>query len=344
MDNYLVINKFLELKNISIDDPSILGIVFYGSRRNNSNNDNSDIDLMIISNKNGNYKCMTYVDGIRIEYFIKNYSDLLEKVDDINYSLDSSLLSIFSSSDIIYSRDGCVELLKEKILSKKMFNKKNKNYNCNTLNQFICYYGINTDNRMKRFLYHNIIEQVRFIYHNSNGYSKLPLMKTSELYQNRTYAEDIYCLRLPDDDFINKYLRMINSDVNDEKMKDFIKCIVLKESKFMFERTLSFSELKCRGTIINNALLKLNDYCNDSNSDYIHYYYIVLEKIRSFYCDMNSMVKSICEYGIDYNKEFCDLFMKCLSDLKMESIYELFYYVSNPLDIDYKDYKVFMRV
>ena len=66
-----IIYKFLDEQDY-LNRKEILGIIFYGSSNYKTDTKDSDIDLLIITNDENNYKGVTYVDNKKIEYFEKN--------------------------------------------------------------------------------------------------------------------------------------------------------------------------------------------------------------------------------------------------------------------------------
>lgn len=71
MNPYKIINTFIQKHQFDEQNPNILGIIFYGSIKYQTNNSSSDIDLLIVTNSSKCYKGVTYIDGVKIEYFEK---------------------------------------------------------------------------------------------------------------------------------------------------------------------------------------------------------------------------------------------------------------------------------
>lgn len=59
--------------NFTENNNRVLGILFYGSRNQRDFNSYSDIDLLIVTDDTKNYKGVTFIDNIKIEYFEKKY-------------------------------------------------------------------------------------------------------------------------------------------------------------------------------------------------------------------------------------------------------------------------------
>ena len=87
-----IIYNFLDEQDY-LNRKEILGIIFYGSSNYKTDTKDSDIDLLIITNDENNYKGVTYVDNKKIEYFEKNVYDLAQKIEELPSNFDCSLES-----------------------------------------------------------------------------------------------------------------------------------------------------------------------------------------------------------------------------------------------------------
>lgn len=337
-----IIHNFLYTHNLTEENKNVLGIIFYGSRNYKTNNDNSDIDLLIITDSSNNYKGVTYIDGIKIEYFEKNIYYLLEQIDILEQSLDRSLVSIFTNGTNIFSRNQTLEYLKEEILSKNYYPQKKKKINSTILNNWYEFLNsLKTQNNFFNYVYHNLLENIRVAYHEKNGYSKIPNMKTYELYTNKKYASQYYCVNLPDQKFINLYLELILNEYNKEKLESLIKQVICDNSNNYQYKNYKKIELKYTSTIVANYVSKVSASLKNNHPAYLHYYYLTLEKIRKMYCNINDIDDRIDQFGYNYEQEFLFLFNLCLnSDNKSENIEKLFDFVSKPLNMNYKKYKI----
>lgn len=340
-----IINNFLCTHNLTKNNEQVLGVLFYGSRNYNTNNQNSDIDLLIVTDSYNNYKGVTYVDGIKIEYFEKNIYDLIEKIDNLEENNDHSLVSIFLNGTIIFSKNQTLELLKEEIISRIDLLKKNKKKKGSTplLNEFLNFFnGLNEKNNFYDYIYHNLLENIRKVYHKENGYSSIPSMKTYELYNDIDYARKYYCVDLPDEDFINMYLKLAIEGYDKEHFDIMIDKIIHNDAmSFRQYKRIGKNELKYTSTIVANCVSKVSYFLENNHPIFLHYYYITLEKIRKLYCNMNDLDDRIGQFGFDYDNEFLSLFDECLNgDNKIQSVQKLFDFACKPLNMNYKEYKI----
>ena len=128
----------------------------------------SDIDLLIITDGEYNYKGVTYIDGKKIEYFEKNFYYLMNEIENLVSSLDRSLLSIFMNGTIIYNKDKTVNFLKEEVLINQTFHfqKKKKHYQESDLLEFYEYIQqLEPCHNFFSYIYYNLLELMRKKYH-----------------------------------------------------------------------------------------------------------------------------------------------------------------------------------
>lgn len=335
-----IVLKFINKYNTK---DNILGIIFYGSSKYKTNTIQSDIDLLFITDGDKNYKGTTYIDGKRVEYFEKNIYYLIEKLEELQFSFDRSLVSIFKNGEVIYSNNGVVEYLKEEILSSKEYFPQKRKYKMNDKSSIGLFEYINSiqlNDSFFEYIYYNLLEFVRKKYHEENGFSKIPSMKISKLYSNPMYAKEIYCVTLPDQRFRDLYLDLMINGYQEDKL-DFICsliCVRFNDSKV---KNYSRVELKYLSTIINNMVDKTVYYLKQDEDCALSCYYITLDKIRRLYCYMNRISPDFNLFDEDYDIKFIELFNLCINDdMREQNLKELFDYVVQSLDMDYNNYKI----
>ena len=343
-DHDKIIQLFLTKYNLTEENSEIIGILFYGSRNYNTHSKESDIDLLIITNSPNNYKGTTYINDIKIEYTQKNICDLLDEIEHLDTSSNRYLVSTFTNGTIVYSKDQTLQYLKEEILNKSKIKKttKQRTNNIELIDWYLYFNSINSENKLFEYTYHNLLENIRKYHHDKKGYSSIPDMKVYQLYTDKKYASKYYCVTLPEQEFIDKYLELISSK---KKKEDIFKLIdelidYNMDGEYEFNH-YSKKALRYKSTTIYNSVSKCCNFIETNHPCSNHYYYITLEKIRKLYCNINDINEKIENFGYDYDNKFLDLFISCLEGKnRKENIKNLFYYVSNPLNIDYKNYKV----
>ena len=334
-----IIYKFLDEQDY-LNRKEILGIIFYGSSNYKTDTKYSDIDLLIITNDENNYKGVTYVDNKKIEYFEKNVYDLAQKIEELPSNFDRSLESIFTNGKVIYDKHKTIENLKDLVLENNEYprkKKQNKFYSTSFSELKKTFFSTDKTSPYFNYIYYNFLEEIRKEYHIQNGYSKLPVNKIKKLYENSDYSEKYYCVKLPDVGFRNLYISLLEKYKEDEfnvllgklKRKQTIK------NNFNARK----NNVKYSSTIIYSLIEKI--IVKDTNEkDYLSLYYIALEKIRNLYCNINKLDNSL-DNIYEYDSSFFEIFNDCVSNPSKENITLLFNYLSSKIDIDYKKYKIY---
>lgn len=334
-----IIYKFLDEQDY-LNRKEILGIIFYGSSNYKTDTKDSDIDLLIITNDENNYKGVTYVDNKKIEYFEKNVYDLAQKIEELPSNFDRSLESIFTNGKVIYDKHKTIENLKDLVLENNEYprkKKQNKFYSTSFSELKKTFFSTDKTSPYFNYIYYNFLEEIRKEYHIQNGYSKLPVNKIKKLYENSDYSKKYYCVKLPDIEFRNLYISLLEKYKEDEfnvllgklKRKQTIK------NNFNARK----NNVKYSSTIIYSLIEKI--IVKDTNEkDYLSLYYIALEKIRNLYCNINKLDNSL-DNIYEYDSSFFEIFNDCVSNPSKENITLLFNYLSSKIDIDYKKYKIY---
>lgn len=334
-----IIYKFLDEQDY-LNRKDVLGIIFYGSSNYKTDTKDSDIDLLIITNDENNYKGVTYVDNKKIEYFEKNVYDLAQKIEELPSNFDRSLESIFTNGEVIYDRHKTIENLKDLVLENNEYprkKKQNKFYSTSFSELKKTFFSTDKTSPYFNYIYYNFLEEIRKEYHIQNGYSKLPVNKIKKLYENSDYSEKYYCVKLPDIEFRNLYISLLEKYKEDE----FNVLLGKLKRKQTIENNFNVrkNSVKYSSTIIHSLIEKI--IVKDTNEkDYLSLYYIALEKIRNLYCNINKLDNSL-DNIYEYDSSFFEIFNDCVSTPSKENITLLFNYLSSKIDIDYKKYKIY---
>ena len=334
-----IIYKFLDEQDY-LNRKEILGIIFYGSSNYKTDTKDSDIDLLIITNDENNYKGVTYVDNKKIEYFEKNVYDLAKKIEELPSNFDRSLESIFTNGKVIYDKHKTIENLKDLVLENNEYprkKKQNKFYSTSFSELKKTFFSTDKTSPYFNYIYYNFLEEIRKEYHIQNGYSKLPVNKIKKLYENSDYSEKYYCVKLPDIEFRNLYISLLEKYKEDEFNVLLGKLKIKQTIKNNFN--VRKNNVKYSSTIIHSLIEKI--IVKDTNEkDYLSLYYIALEKIRNLYCNINKLDNSL-DNIYEYDSSFFAIFNDCVSNPSKENITLLFNYLSSKIDIDYKKYKIY---
>ena len=168
----------------------------------------------------------------------------------------------------------------------------------------------------------------------------MPATKILELYSNEEYATKYYCVILPSREFRNIYLTLLTDGYEEETFTSLLSTLSPKENQRTTSYQKSRGEIKYQSTVVNTSLDKYLAHKEEGKKDSASIYYLTLEKIRSLYCNIQGL--DSCDIiDNEYEEEFQMKFLQCLTTPKEEHIRELFQYVTETLNMNYKEYKVY---
>jgi predicted nucleotidyltransferase len=299
METKEIINKFVE--QIHQERQDLKAVLFYGSSCYHTNKENSDIDLLLITASGLEMRGKTILEGKKIDYTIKPLKALEQDCMTSIAKQETFLLSVFQNGEIIYNEDRTIEKFQKYFRFRHQSNLPTYEINRQEKEilqrnyQELCH-AKNTDSFW--VIYFNLLNRVRIDYQMHKGYSRIPLSKVYQFYQNRAYAEQYYCSVLPPETFTNQFLASINvasleqatKEIENyaplftiefiEKMKSSKNFVFRKEN---FYQTPKMNALKITATQLiskyDQTILALLENKNEAN----YLYYIVVEQLRRFY-------------------------------------------------------------
>lgn len=219
------LNKFIDDMNYLKND-EVEGIVFYGSYHTGTNNEFSDIDLMILFNDDSDInqiKGYKTVNGIPVEYFERTVSKVYERANSDYMKCEDSLLSIIGYGEIIFDRSGkiadLVDYVKEKY-SRPLphYTKHEAIYQIVGIKKAVdaCEeLRVQNDPYFENY-YFLTVERIRDFYHKLKGLSNLPQTKVCKLYTNERLRE-VQHKKIPEQEFIDLYFKCIEYGMSKEE-------------------------------------------------------------------------------------------------------------------------------
>ena len=219
------LNKFIDDMNYLKND-EVEGIVFYGSYHTGTNNEFSDIDLMILFDDDSDInqiKGYKTVKGIPVEYFERTISKVYERANSDYMKCEDSLLSIIGYGEVIFDRSGKVQDLVDYVKEKysrplPTYTKHEAIYQILSVKKAVdaCEeLRIQNDPYFENY-YFLTVERIRDFYHKLNGLSNLPQTKVCKLYTNEKLRE-LQHKKIPEQEFINLYFKAIEYGISKEE-------------------------------------------------------------------------------------------------------------------------------
>lgn len=325
MENSELISRFLEETGYCYDDKTLL-ILAYGSRITHTNKDNSDLDVLIVSADSKNYKRAMLVDGIPIDITIVSL-DYLER--DIYNSLITNSAyyrSIIKNGVVVMDRMNTFESM-QYMLERKV--KKKKWYLDLNLIEEVEYHIRVFMNTGENHHYFKALELLRRLHHINYHCSNIRFTKVYDLYTDKEKAKNQYLLKLPNDDYIDRYLKALE-ERDTVKRLEYLREFYheFDNSKFKeFEEKYypSEDEIKKKLYYLNNAICRCEDMLLANHPYAKALYYILIDDIYS--------LMDIIHHGsierIDYESEDIDVLINNLENL--------FAILNRGYSIDYDD-------
>ncbi len=222
-----IIDKFLNSRIFPkiLDKDNLLGVVVYGSVTTGFFDKNSDIDLLVLLNyAKHSVRGVNFVDGVKIEYFIKPIEKFLsEGVQFTNMNCPSHI-ALSQNAAILY---GDLDFVKG------MLNADNTFYNENHKKPIMDFETqiVQVDNRISslkniyqrkgaefEMVYYNILEMIRSLHSAHAGEANIPFVKAYRVYKDPDYYDKYVgkCAdnKKPDRKFVELYSKCIEETDN----------------------------------------------------------------------------------------------------------------------------------
>lgn len=297
MEVQKIVQEFVDDK--LSQDKSLIGAIFYGSNCYHTAKEDSDIDLLFLSNGKNLYRGCTIYQGKRVEYFIKPSEILIEECK----NPDSSLYSIFKNGQIISDKSNVLNQIKAilelrdhhtiQIYQKEIEKKDTILKQWQELNN-----AQEQSNQSFWIIYFNLLDTLRKIYQGYFGLTETPVCKIKELYQNRKYAEQYYSSILPPLEFTEEYLKFMqekDQKIGLENIRKMAKFLSIELPEISFSKNFvehfkeSFYQIPTKSNLLEQAAILTTKYTktkialqeNSLDADFL--YAIVIELLRKYY-------------------------------------------------------------
>ncbi len=340
------LDRIIELfmrKNGYLNNRNIKGIILYGSAAKEFNNDLESIDILVIKENGKDFKGLSYVGVTKVQYFERSFSSLVNEIENIDINSDRTLYSILKTGKVIENKNETIDDLKKEIEGKLDVEPKRKiMYNrLNKISQLLVSFNENKDNILGKYIYYNLIDEIRKYYHERNGFSEIPSHKVKVLYTNESEAES-YCLLLPPMDFRNLYLRLLNN-YNEDDFNKFLEETLTNNLAGVFDtRTkVDYGEdyIKYEVTVIEDIFNKCINSCSDRDEDFLSIYYLMVERLRELYVSLNKIDNFPCDLNVLDTRLFYKI-KAAIEEPNIKNLHILFLQIIGSLKINLKNYKV----
>lgn len=332
-----LIKRFLEETNYNQNKDVIL-IMAYGSRIMDNASSSSDLDILIVTSRTISYRGARMIDGIPIDIMISSINDVEQDIKLANCTGSSYLESVLKSGKVIYDKydtyNNLCNLLEYQVNKKRILSSELLELATNYVSKFIFHEDDKDVN------YFTALELLRRLYHAKKNCSNIHLLKVYKLYMDRNLSKEKYKIKLPDEEFIQEYLKALEeTDRNKQKdyllkfLKEFEKIKINSGSSTTFLNDL---EITRKLIALNNTVLKCEDMLLYNHPYANALYYIVIGQLANFYQQVYK----------DISDEFKQIYKDAIKTKDTESriifLEKLFCLTDSQYRIDYNDFTIRM--
>ncbi len=301
MENvYKKIEQFLKEKQYK-KRKDILGIILYGSVCNNIADNNSDIDLMIITLGKTYTRGAYTVENTTIEFFELGIHFLNEKLIDYITEGNMYFLSVFQNGKILYEVDPILEEYRKEVITYYQMIKERKKID-NTFLQTASflydefYRAMQEDSIIINTVYYQTLHTIREVYHRKRGYTKsLEATKIPFLYTNEKQAKN-YCVTLPNSFYKDLFLNTLTTKKSKEENIEALwkeaginKIEVYNHFKTIKRRPLERRQIKEKLIFLYNIKRQIEKTKQVIPTYYDYAYHLFLKDAQQFYFDYKSI-------------------------------------------------------
>jgi len=328
MDVNELIKKFLKQTNYDKDRNVVL-VIAYGSRITRTFREDSDLDILIVTSKNGSYRQCIKIDEIPIDITIMSIEDAEQNIIESKSKGSTYFDNVLKNGIVIFDKIGIYESLKE-LLRYKENKKRTLDSGLFERAEYHVFQFLN-ENRNTNIHYFSALELLRRLYHAKYNYSNIQSSKVYDLYTNKQLAKEKYMLKLPDDKFIRDYLSAL-FETDNEKRKKWLIQFFKEFENICFKYEEDFFEIfKIEIKLISlyNAIKKCKNMLLNNHPSSKSLYYIIIEEIFYLY---KLIYKENLNIDIDISSENVEDMIK--------TIERIFKILASDYDIDYDNFKV----
>ena len=237
----LAIEKFLEkYKN----EDYFLGAILTGSYATGNNNENSDIDIYIVTTDDTKWRERgnKNIDGFLIEYFINPKKKILSYMEKELQDYHMSTTMIFVNAKILYDKDGTInELINIAKNNSMLTNLADIDDFKFKMNCYSVWDGFDeleakyNNHEDIDFSYYMFLQRVLDSYFYNKQIPSIPLNKIEIIFKNNDYRKKYNVKKLPDQEFITKIIKCLDEKNYDKKFvcaKDLYKYFLSQFTNF----------------------------------------------------------------------------------------------------------------
>lgn len=240
----------------------VLLLMACGSRIHGNATEKSDLDIFIVS-ENRKYISVKRINGIKVEMHCFPIEEVKRKVRLGEFSGDTYFESVLKTGKVLKNKYNTYEellyLLEHQVKKKRVINRTQMERLEDSVTSFLY-----KEDQYKDNYYFFSLELIRRLFHVKENASTISSGKVYNLYKNPKIAEELYRLKLPNEEFRESYLRFLNETSKEKQkiiltsfLKEFQNCESRRFSENLF---LSNQEIKQKLLAIHNKVEKCKEF------------------------------------------------------------------------------------
>lgn len=323
-----------------VDD--ILAVVFYGSRVTKNNNATSDLDVLVISKKKGNFKKGFIIDGIKVDCQIYGLDSIYDELYDKKIASNEYFKAVLQNGLVLKNKEKTIELIQDYLKEIDEIKLKKRTIKTANRRELVIFYE-DFSNKQDDYSYFNLLEIIRKNYHYLKKFSYISNLKVGKIYTTKEKYEKDYCLNLPTSDFIKLYMEAIKEEDFQKRMILIKKLMTFLNVSLDYDffdmrqeyfKMYSLNEIRTNLLVFHNKIVSVESLLQKGDSYMKAGYYIVLKEINDF---VDFLI-----LDDDVKKQYDELFRKAvLENNNINSVFllwEIFHLIENDYHFDYDNY------
>ena len=211
------------------EDDDVIGALLCGSYASGNQTEDSDIDVYLVLKNECNYRERGNVDSnsYLMEYFMNPVWKIKEDMKEEFNENKLGTINMFAYGKIIYDLDGSVKELQDlalEYIDRPFKNIISSKLDSNNYHLWDLLDELKVSLKEERLdfnkIYYMLLNDVYDVYAEYLGVQKLPKTKIYKILTDEEYRKKYHVFKLPEDEFINLYLKCYNLDKPDRMYKN----------------------------------------------------------------------------------------------------------------------------
>ena len=333
--------KFREVTAYDTNE-DILVVIFYGSRVTKSNKPTSDLDVLIVSNKKGNFKKGFLIDDIKIDCQVYGIDSIYDAIYEKKVMSNEYFRAVLQNGLVLKNENKTIELIERYMANVSKIKPKKRIIRSSSKKELITFYEEFLKSQ-DDYSYFNLVEIIRKNYHYLKNFSYINNLKAAKIYSAKEAYENDYCLNLPQEDFIACYLKALQETGISKRMmliKELMGFLDISLEPDVFERKQDYfkvytaNEMKMHLLTFYNKIASVDAGLKSDLSMAKVNYYLVLKEMADF--------GKILMWDDEIKKQYDELFAKARQENNIVDgilhLWEIFHLIENGYHFDYDNY------